>query len=686
MKKFLLLTFLLSLLSCGDNGDSTPTCDVECAENQQCVNGVCLYDECKTHSDCSENSTKKFCNEIGQCVTDICAEIDCSKMLSGSHCFSEINYPFCVCNTGYDIDYTENRCVKIPECEGDNFGEAAQSVTIPFNRSGHLCTNIWSTYKFKLNEEKNIFITISSSNIDLIYSNIYSQINYNNHITVGNKKYITFKTDGSEEQLTIDSRGIINDDYILDIKTECEVDEQCKILNQFSSCNVETGECVEVECIDDNSSNTPFDATEITLPFEKTDGVICNSLGDWYKISLNKNDTIVFETPKDEFGKMVQFYIYNEINSNWGIHSYQFAAPETGIYYIFITHDYGSTKYKLKIDYKQNICNTLNCSSENNEICDFDYKNGVFDCLCDVGYYRDSDGKCINVCENIECGDNSTCQKSGEFTTECLCDSGYTNYKFTPSFLKKEDGCVSFDDFCNYIDCSGKENTHCEKNCGDGYGGCYASCECDEGYYFSSITGICEPKEIFCQQCESKDNFKCYQDDYVYCDCKEGFVENDNGDCIAIEIACESLNCGANSHCNIINSYNGLGYYCICDDGYFPFFDECVISECQDDSIGNSFENATEIDLPYSEKNYSCPGKPDIYKLNLSENQGIILSINLNDDYIVEIYNSDKEKIEEFGNRFLPFNIFIPQSDGVFYLKMNFAHTSHETDYYIFIK
>ncbi len=76
----------------------------------------------------------------------------------------------------------------------------------------------------------------------------------------------------------------------------------------------------------------------------------------------------------------------------------------------------------------------------------------------------------------------------------------------------------------------------------------------------------------------------------------------------------------------------------------------CEEHQCNDDNIGNSAEDATEITIPYDAQNKVCTEKPDFYKLDLNEGDNIVIQVkNLpqNEWVLMELYGDVNDPTDD---------------------------------------
>ncbi|XP_063962432.1 zonadhesin-like isoform X2 [Lytechinus pictus] len=265
-------------------------------------------------------------------------------------------------------------------------------------------------------------------------------------------------------------------------------------------------------------------------------------------------------------------------------------------------------------------------------------------CVCDDGYVRDGNGRCVleAECPDPDCGENesytscgSACPKTCENKDEeqfcitlcvegCFCDDG---------FLRDENGRCVLESECPSTNCGENESytscgSACPKTCENKEEEqfcitlCVEGCFCDDGFLrdengrcvlesecpstncgenesFTSCGSAC-PKS-----CENKDEEQfCITLCVEGCFCDDGFLRDENGRCV-LESECPSTSCGENE------SYTSCGSACpkscenkdeeqfcitlcvegcFCDDGFLR--DEngrCVLeSECPSTSCGEN--------------------------------------------------------------------------------------------------
>lgn len=625
--------------------------------------------------------------------------------MGNSYCIPDHqgNFPECYCKEGYNYNINTHKCELLGECTDDapqSSPDNPLKITIPYSATNHLCTNKTDYYQYDIVKNTTYFITVTSENINLI--NVYSNSEDFNGALIkkDNKIYLQHTSDSTETLiLNISPYGIANVDYTLEIKTTCDVDEQCKLKDYFSVCNQTTHQCETTECIEDTVANSPFQATEISIPFSQLNGTLCNSFGDWYKIHLNKDEIVIFELPDNIYTKTLSYTLYRLTNNEFEIVNQtgiEFKVPETGDYYLLINNDirefpnfslFKKTAYVLNVDYKSELCNKLNCSEAKNEICQLNFNSGKTECACNKGSIKDENGNCVNVCENIDCSDkpNTSCSVYGT-ASFCMCDEGYTYHIWARPYLKEEDGCVPINEVIDYVDCSDKSNSHPEGGCGVYWSGCGFQCVCDEGYILGS-NGKCVTKENFCNDCNSKENTVC-DDVKGKCECTEGFMENDDKNCIPLSEGCNGVVCEEeNTHCEVIynSEYDFYGpkyeSQCVCNEGYANNGSSCVdIDLCSDDETGNTIQTATEITIPYSNENFFCPGKNDYFKADLTAGKGLVFYISPYENdlgYSLKIGKSSTETIDFVNPEYISdFFYFIPEETGTYYFEISseYAH------------
>ena len=63
-------------------------------------------------------------------------------------------------------------------------------------------------------------------------------------------------------------------------------------------------------------------------------------------------------------------------------------------------------------------------------------------CICEIGWSGEDCGTIADLCENVDCGENGTCDPENG---ACICDYGWTG-----------DKCDEFWNLCENVDCGRK--------------------------------------------------------------------------------------------------------------------------------------------------------------------------------------------------------------------------------------
>ncbi|CAI5987073.1 unnamed protein product [Closterium sp. NIES-64] len=126
---------------------------------------------------------------------------------------------------------------------------------------------------------------------------------------------------------------------------------------------------------------------------------------------------------------------------------------------------------------------------------------------CAVGYVKDAQGNCVDLCTVRNCGTNARCLKSQAGWADCVCDRGF---KLLPD--------ASCAHLCTVEVCG--ENGYCEEDLGS------SSCHCNTG--FEKTADGCVDTCVL-QECG--ENGQCVQDENgaASCVCDPGFTLRDDG-------------------------------------------------------------------------------------------------------------------------------------------------------------
>ncbi len=212
-----------------------------------------------------------------------------------------------------------------------------------------------------------------------------------------------------------------------------------------------------------------------------------------------------------------------------------------------------------------NLCENVDCYD--NATCDT--TDGS--CVCDDGYENWVDGTgCTEIvtdlCENVDCYANATCN-----TTDgsCVCEVGYENWV-------DGTGCSEIvTDLCENVDCY--DNATCDTTDG--------SCVCDDGYEnWVDGAGCTEIVTDLCENVDCYDNATCDTTDGS-CVCDDGY-ENwvDGAGCTEIVTdLCENVDCYANATCDTTDGS------CVCDDGYENWVDGTGCTAIEDLEVIGEF-------------------------------------------------------------------------------------------------
>ena len=182
-----------------------------------------------------------------------------------------------------------------------------------------------------------------------------------------------------------------------------------------------------------------------------------------------------------------------------------------------------------------------------------------YTCICDSGFFGSG-----LICEKGQCNEEM-CSLNEECVSprklECRCKNGYDRNQ--NGLCVDVDECSSRNDTCD-------ENADCTNTDG-GY-----TCECHEGFFGSGspcFIGSCSP--LNCPK-----NQRCVSPRAIDCTCAEGFVYNDELDCVDTdECARGTHNCSYNANCL---STEG-SYTCNCNFGFFGDGKTCNEGNCTED-------------------------------------------------------------------------------------------------------
>jgi len=263
-------------------------------------------------------------------------------------------------------------------------------------------------------------------------------------------------------------------------------------------------------------------------------------------------------------------------------------------------------------------------------------------CYCDLYYYMDENGDCI------QCGD--------------LCSECNEDYCFDcpeGTFSGVGGNCEDCDSSC--LTCNGDLSTDCtsceypkklldtangkECKCPSGWTPNGDSCEaptngCPLGHYLSS--GVCKECSSNCSSClgpRDSDCTSCYPEDnrsllfgssYGKCRCNEGFFEI-SGVCMSCDPKCKICNGYGVDDCldcedgmDLIPTYGG--YTCACDDTHFwsNYSNSCVLPDY-------TWTDSNGFELPCSSDCEKCIG-PNDYECSTCRS----------DLHLIEDHNTDE--------------------------------------------
>ena len=224
-------------------------------------------------------------------------------------------------------------------------------------------------------------------------------------------------------------------------------------------------------------------------------------------------------------------------------------------------------------------------------------------CLCNEGYYMDSDYQC-KKCENT-CKD---CTKSN--CIKCLSDNTIieSNYcKCVASYYMDSNYiCKSCESTC--LTCDINKCLTCwsvNTKIIDKY------CECNEGYYMDSDYQ-CKKCDETCKDCTMSSCNICLSDNTIiesnYCICEASYYMDSKSYCKSCDstcLTCDQSNCFAcrSEHTNIIDNY------CKCKEGYYMDYDynckKChrTCLTCTDTLCKNCVYDKTHVKDNYCECN-----------------------------------------------------------------------------------
>ena len=167
-------------------------------------------------------------------------------------------------------------------------------------------------------------------------------------------------------------------------------------------------------------------------------------------------------------------------------------------------------------------------------------------CLCDYGYVSVG-GMCISCSSYCNTYRPNSYGKMVDGQCGCFCKSGYVAYN---------QKCVACDVYCYAKDSYSK-----------GYiDGDNCLCKCHKGYTIPSGGTKCTSCDSICKGIDKNSiNYPDKAPDgQCFCDCKEGFVVNEEGKC---DSPCPE-------HAKL--GEDGL---CYCDSGYVPYEEKCVLCD-----------------------------------------------------------------------------------------------------------
>nr|QRN45218.1 zonadhesin-like 1 [Tineola bisselliella] len=191
------------------------------------------------------------------------------------------------------------------------------------------------------------------------------------------------------------------------------------------------------------------------------------------------------------------------------------------------------------------IWSKFSCSGDNPDCC-------APQCRCYDGYYRNDNGKCVTVKECLhKCGHNAyyeDCSNSdsGACVQGCVCKKGYIrNHGFCVKDKSQE--------------CPANEHwTDCINPCPKGamcFAPCIEGCICNDGYVRKD--NVCVKSDPICGKnekynrcgsacpltCAGPPPGPCTKQCVPGCFCEEGYIRDDNGDCIPVN-ECPPRECG----------------------------------------------------------------------------------------------------------------------------------------------
>lgn len=230
------------------------------------------------------------------------------------------------------------------------------------------------------------------------------------------------------------------------------------------------------------------------------------------------------------------------------------------------------------------------CQTCETNICTLCVNNATVvgaDCLCDYGFYNDTELECIQCeppctdCDSaivcLDCVDNSSLVGN-----ECICNDGFylnpsgfcnqcdstckicsqfwceecVDLNASPDYLSAEGKCKCKDGY--YLKGEGCEECHftCQKctesvcsicedsNSKPDYLANDGSCVCNIGYFLNVST--CEPCDATCAQCNTTNCLACASPvafpNGLTCECQENYYITNTNSCASCDISCSSCN------------------------------------------------------------------------------------------------------------------------------------------------
>jgi hypothetical protein len=210
-------------------------------------------------------------------------------------------------------------------------------------------------------------------------------------------------------------------------------------------------------------------------------------------------------------------------------------------------------------------------------------------CECSDNYFSGDNLTCIN--ESVVCNGIS-CSNHGT----CIANTdGSPTCDCDESFVAVGTECVS--NPCEPNPCEGVANTNSSNTC-IAHSNNSFSCECAIGYFWNTTTSTCDENSCPNNHMHPSGNT---------CVCDEGY-EPDGEYCVLIGSACDSNPCAGYENTQCLIDDNSIdGYTCSCKDGYdYDQFNNCVAVACADSPCEDNIDDVNRTKCVADGDTYTC--------------------------------------------------------------------------------